>query len=89
MRAFDGLLKATEPFYIGAHRHPQMLGFISISKVGNPCFISIDMVYRLKRNTDTHTNAQTHTSAWTHTQRTHTHTPDWVDERISLWGFRG
>ena len=47
VRAFDGPLRATEPFYTGAHRHPQKLDFISISKFGTHDFISIDMVYRL------------------------------------------
>jgi hypothetical protein len=36
--AFGSPVRATEPFYTGAHQHPQKLDFISISKVGNPCF---------------------------------------------------
>ena len=30
--------KGQEPSYTGACRHPQNLGFMSISKLGNPCF---------------------------------------------------
>jgi len=37
VRAYEGPL-IIESFYTGARRHPQNLGFMSISKVGNPCF---------------------------------------------------
>jgi hypothetical protein len=40
-------------FYTGASQHPQNIGFMSISKVGIHVLMSIDMVCRLKRNTDT------------------------------------
>jgi hypothetical protein len=45
--AFNCPLRVTDRFYTGAPRHHQ--NFISILKIETHVFISIDMVYRLKK----------------------------------------
>ena len=51
VRAFDGPLRATEPFYTGARRHSRILVSCRFQKSKTHVFMSIDMVCRLKKIT--------------------------------------
>ena len=83
VRAFKGPLRATESFYTGAPRQPQNFSFMSILKVENPCFMSIDMVCRLERRTDTRIYTRPHTHTYTHTH-VHTQGFKWAARRWAL-----
>jgi hypothetical protein len=68
---FEGLrkpCKGLEPSYTGACRHPQNLGFMSISKVRNPCFhVDRHGMSPSKKHWHTRTRTCTHTHTHTHT----------------------
>jgi len=69
----EGLRKATEPFYTGACRQPQILVSCRFQKSKTHVFMSIDMVCRLKKITDPHMRTNMPTLTPTPTP-THTHT---------------